>query len=119
LAGRRCCAAFIATLVGQVTRVANAADQQVRPTGKAVLLRRLAARRNTYGFGEVFFVSSVFVTVPSAFSFTVVSFDLVDPSLRTLVSSVLEIVRSQPINSDDPATIAIVAHNPILRFIRS
>ena len=45
---------------------------------------------------------SVLVTVPSAPSVTVFSFDSTVPSLLTLVLSVCEIVRSHPVRRDNP-----------------
>jgi hypothetical protein len=71
-----------------------------------------------YGLVVVFFVSSFFVTVPSDFSVTVVSLDFTDPSSLTFTSSVRETVRSHPTRRDDAATIDIVAHTIIFRFIR-
>jgi hypothetical protein len=69
------------------------------------------------GFGVVFLVSSVLVTVPSDFSVTVFSFDLTEPSLLTLVLSVLETVRSHPTNKDEQARTDVAANIAILRFI--
>ena len=65
---------------------------------------------------SVFFVS-VLVTVPSGFSVTFFSFDSTVPSLLTLVSSVLETVRSHPTVRNDNPKNAIAAKVISLRFM--
>jgi hypothetical protein len=58
---------------------------------------------------EVFFVSSVLVTVPSDDWVTVFSFVLTEPSLFAVVVSVLEISRSQPTVRKDNVSADIAA----------
>ena len=79
--------------------------------------RQTQAWEGRQGFGVVFLVSSVLVTVPSAFSVTVFSLDLTVPSLLTLLLSVLETVRSHPTNKDDKARNDVATNIAILRFI--
>src|SRR5204862_7864520 len=67
--------------------------------------------------GSVFRVSSDLVTVPSAFSVTVFSFVFTEPSRPTVVRSSLEMVRSQPTNTEDSAKTDTIARISILCFM--
>ena len=78
-------------------------------TCEAAVVSALPSSVRAYGLtGVVFLVSSVFLTVPSGFWVTVVSFDLTVPSLLTLVFSVLESVWLHPMAKRESARANIV-----------